>query len=61
MADSDSDTILGLEHTPLCRQRKLSNEAKSSKMNMIPLRPRKDADDRTDDSWNPTTRVGVRR
>ena len=61
MADSDSDTILGLEQTPPCRQRKPSNETKRSKMNMVPLRPQKEVDDRTDANWVQTPRVGVRR
>lgn len=61
MADSDSDTILGLQQTPPCRQRKSSNERKHSKMNMVPLRPQKDVDDQTNGNWIQTPRVGVRR
>lgn len=63
MADSDSDTILGLDQTHRVRQRKSSNEAKSSttKLNMIPLRSRQDGDERADAKWIQTPSVGVRR
>ncbi len=60
MAESDSDTTLGLEQVPLCRRRTSSKERKQ-KMNMNPLPRMKYRDDSPETQWIPRPNGAVRR
>ncbi len=60
MAETDSDTALGLEQIPLCRQR-TSPIGSKQKMNSSSLRQQKNSDDSAETKWIPTADVAVRR
>jgi hypothetical protein len=60
VAESDSDTLLGLEQNSSCRRRTSSNEAKH-KMNTIPSHQLKYQDDSPETQWIQTPNAAVRR
>lgn len=60
MAESDSDTTLGLEQNSTCRRRTPSTETKL-KMNTSPLRQQKYRDDSVETKWLPSPDVAIRR
>ncbi|CAF1093839.1 unnamed protein product [Adineta ricciae] len=59
MAESDSDTALGLEQNPLCRQRQSSTELKQ-KMKSDTSRQYRYDDDSPEAKWSATPNVAVR-
>ena len=60
MAESDSESALGLEQIPLCRQR-ASPTGSKQKMTSSPLHQQKYRDDSAETKWIPTPDVAVRR
>jgi len=60
VAESDSDTLLGLEQNSSCRRRTSSNEAKH-KMNTVPSHQLKYQDDSAETQWIQTPNAAVRR
>ncbi len=60
MAETDSDTALGLEQIPLFRQRTSPIESKQ-KMNSSSSRQQKNSDDSAEVKWIPTSDVAALR
>ena len=61
MAESDSDTTLGLEQTPLCRQRQSSTELKQKMKSDTSSRQHRYDDDSPETKWSATPNVAIRR
>jgi hypothetical protein len=60
VAESDSDTKLGLEHINLCHYRTPTKQSKQ-KMDNNPSRQMNSDDDSAEIKWSPTPDVPVRR